>query len=91
MLALRARYANALQYFHVFALYNLAAHQLNAQQANKIDHVAEDNSNQLSETTYLAGTSNITHAHDPVRPATALARWLNQLHRDKVDATALNE
>ncbi|NET56132.1 MAG: septal ring lytic transglycosylase RlpA family protein [Symploca sp. SIO2E6] len=55
--------------------------------------VAEENgnnSNQLSETTHLARTSNIAHAHDPVRRATAVARRLNQLHWDKVDATALN-
>jgi len=49
------------------------------------------NSNQVNETIPLAIASNVDNtANDPVIRATAVARRLNQLHLDKVDATALN-
>jgi rare lipoprotein A len=49
------------------------------------------NSNQLNEAIQLAVASNIDNTvNDPVGRATAVARRLNQLHGDNVDAEALN-
>ncbi|NEP12182.1 MAG: septal ring lytic transglycosylase RlpA family protein [Symploca sp. SIO2C1] len=65
-----------------------------ASNKNKIpEAISEDNGanlNQLTETTQLAGASSIDNANNPVRRAAAVARKLNQLHVEKVDATALN-
>ncbi|NER20941.1 MAG: septal ring lytic transglycosylase RlpA family protein [Symploca sp. SIO1C2] len=49
------------------------------------------NSNQINESIDLAVAPNVDHtANNPVTRATAVARRLNQLHVDKVDAAALN-
>ncbi|NER48449.1 MAG: septal ring lytic transglycosylase RlpA family protein [Symploca sp. SIO1A3] len=49
------------------------------------------NSNQINESIELGGTSSLNNTvNDPATRATVVARRLNQLHLDKVDAAALN-